>query len=140
MEKRKTNMIILAIIFFVMLIVTYSNHFRNSFHFDDFHTITDNIHIRDIKNIPAFFKDPRMFSSIPSHWGLRPGITTSAAIDYWMAKRNPFGVEKDATYKDDGLNTFYYHFSTFIWYIVICVLIFFIFRNLFNKSVYHKKY
>jgi hypothetical protein len=28
----------------------YSNHFHNAFHFDDFHTVTENVHIRKLDN------------------------------------------------------------------------------------------
>jgi hypothetical protein len=56
--------------FFVLLIVaatiTYSNHFENAFHFDDSHTIENNLFIQDIKNIPLFFKYGTTFSSLPS--------------------------------------------------------------------------
>jgi len=36
---------------------TYANHFHNSFHFDDAHTIETNAAIRDLRNIPQFFRD-----------------------------------------------------------------------------------
>jgi hypothetical protein len=29
------------------VVITYSNHFRNDFHFDDAHTILNNLFIRD---------------------------------------------------------------------------------------------
>jgi len=39
----------------LILVATYANHFHNSFHFDDAHTIVNNAAIRDLKNIPLFF-------------------------------------------------------------------------------------
>ena len=83
----KSIVVPLFIIFFICLFLTYSNHFNNGFHFDDAQTIVDNVHIRTLKNIPRFFVDPRMFSSLPDHWGLRPVVTTTLAIDYWLGGR-----------------------------------------------------
>lgn len=108
----------------LLLIYAYANHFSNGFHFDDSHTIQNNIYITSIKNIPLFFKDSKTFSSIPSHQGYRPGVTTTLAIDYWLG---------------GGLNkTFYFHLSTFIWYIALCVLFFFLVFRLLNVSKKHK--
>jgi len=108
----------------LLLIYAYANHFHNGFHFDDSHTIQSNIYITSVKNIPLFFQDSKTFSSIPSHQGYRPGVTTTLAIDYWLG---------------GGLNdTFYFHLSTFIWYIVLCVLFFFLVYRLLNISKKHK--
>ena len=120
--KKNTNILILAFIFFIGLIITYSNHFNNGFHFDDSHTIQTNVYITSLKNIPAFFYNPMMFSSMPSHWGIRPIITTSLAIDYWMG---------------NGLNPFYFHLSTFIWYILMCVMLFFVYKKIYSNSINH---
>ena len=49
----------------VGLIAAYSNHFHNSFHFDDAHTIETNASIRELRNIPLFFHDATTFSSLP---------------------------------------------------------------------------
>ena len=103
----------------ILLIASYSNHFENDFHFDDSHTIVGNPHIRNIRNIPDYFFKPEMFSSLSSHSGLRPIVTTSLAIDYWIA---------------GGLNPFYFHLSTFIWYIMLCVLLFFVYKTILKKT------
>ena len=50
----------------------YSNHFDNSFHFDDAHTIQNNLYVRSLSNIPAFFRDARTFSNLPTHQVYRP--------------------------------------------------------------------
>ncbi|WP_299255134.1 tetratricopeptide repeat protein [uncultured Aquimarina sp.] len=120
MQKK---IIVIASILFIGLIITYSNHFDNGFYFDDDHTIISNVHITDIKNIPDFFVNPQMFSSRPDHWGLRPIITTSLAIDYWVG---------------GGLKPFYFHLSTFFWYLTLCILLFFLCRKIFQKSLDHK--
>ncbi|MEO6000466.1 MAG: tetratricopeptide repeat protein [Chitinophagaceae bacterium] len=120
MISKKINIFIVSTILFIALLVTYSNHFQNGFHFDDSHAVVDNVHIQSLKNIPEFFYNPKMFSSKPDHWGLRPLVTTSLAIDYWLG---------------GGLNPFYFHLSTFIWFIILCVLLFFIYKNLIAQSI-----
>ncbi|PTR01627.1 tetratricopeptide repeat protein [Mucilaginibacter yixingensis] len=102
-----------------LLIAAYSNHFNNAFHFDDMHTVVNNVYIRQLKNIPHFFTDARMFSADPGHWGMRPMVTTTLAIDYWLG---------------GGLNPFYFQLSTFLWHIALCVVLFFIFRRLLQKA------
>ena len=42
-----------------LLLVAYSNHFRNGFHFDDSHSIQDNVYVRELKHIPRYFLDAR---------------------------------------------------------------------------------
>lgn len=122
MTKQNKHIIILGLVLFAALIAAYANHFNNGFHFDDSHAIVDNVHIRNIKNIPTYFSDPKMFSADPAHWGLRPVVTTTLAIDYWLG---------------NGLNPFYFHLSTFIWYILLCVLLFFMYKNLLKQSFQH---
>ena len=73
----------------VVLLAAYSNHFQNSFHFDDAHTIVNNAAIREIKNIPLFFSDARSFSSLPSNQSYRPLVSTLLAIDYQLGGGNP---------------------------------------------------
>jgi len=122
MSKSNKNILIGSIVLLIALIAAYANHFNNGFHFDDSHTVVDNVHIRNIKNIPSFFTDPKMFSADPAHWGLRSVVTTTLAIDYWLG---------------GSLNPFYFQFSTFIWYIFLCVLMFFMYKNLLQQSVKH---
>ena len=72
MNKTNKNVFIFAFLTLITLCLAYSNHFQNGFHFDDWHTIEENLFIRKISNIPAFFHDPKMFSEDPDHRGLRP--------------------------------------------------------------------
>jgi len=122
MTKPNTNILYLGILLFAVLIAAYANHFNNGFHFDDSHAVVDNIHIRDLKNIPQFFTDPKMFSSDPLHWGLRPIVTTTLAIDYWLG---------------GGLTPFYFQLSTFIWFVVLGVMLYFMYNNLLTRSIKH---
>ena len=64
------------------LLAAYANHFHNSFHFDDAHTIVNNAAIRELRNIPLFFRDATTFSSLPSNQSYRPLVSTLLAIDY----------------------------------------------------------
>lgn len=122
MTQQSRNIAVSAVIIFFALCIAYSNHFHNGFHFDDSHAVQDNVYIRSLKNIPSYFSDPKMFSADPSHWGIRAIVTTTLAVDYWLG---------------GGLNPFYFQLSTFIWYVVLCVLLFYIYRNVLNSTVKH---
>jgi tetratricopeptide (TPR) repeat protein len=116
----------------LMLIVvamtgTYSNHFHNDFHFDDSHSITDNGFIRDLKNIPLFFKDVKTSSSMPTHQGYRPVVTTTLAIDYALSMKKTEGK--------NGYDTFWYHVSNFTWFVIIVVLFYYLQLTIYNSSL-----
>lgn len=122
MTSQQKNILFLACSLFLVLLVAYANHFDNSFHFDDMHTIVNNLNIRNLKNIPSFFTDPTMFSSSPDHYSLRPMVTTSLAVDYSFS----------------GLNPFAYHLSTMIWHILLGIICYFSFVKLLDCSFQHK--
>lgn len=103
-------------------LVAYSNHFGNDFHFDDFTAICDNPAIRDPATIGKAFVDRTAFSSVPGQRTYRPVTTASLAIDYWLA---------------DGLKTFFFHLSTFLWLSVQLVLMFLLFERLMNRADPH---
>jgi hypothetical protein len=92
----------------VAILVAYSNHFHNSFHFDDSHAVIDNVYIRDLHNIPRFFTDATTFSSLPANQTWRPIVSLSLALDYRVG----------------GLQPFWFHVSTFFWFLVQLVLMF----------------
>src|SRR3982074_2300703 len=74
----------------VAFLAAYANHFHNSFHFDDAHTIENNASIRELRNIPQFFRDATTFSSLPSNQSYRPLVSTLLAIDYRLGGLQPF--------------------------------------------------
>ncbi|WP_214072392.1 hypothetical protein [Mucilaginibacter sp. dw_454] len=119
MSKSDKNITVLAVALLLVLVGVYANHFNNGFHFDDTHTVVDNVHIRSLKNIPQFFTDPRMFSADPAHWSIRPLVTTSLAIDCWFA---------------GGLYPSYFQTSTFIEFVLMGAMLFFMFRNLLKNA------
>ncbi len=111
--KRKNLILISALI--VITTITYLNHFDNSFHFDDSHTVKGNVYIRSLKNIPLFFKDGSTISSLPQNQSYRPIVTTSLAIDYWLGK---------------GYNPVYFHCISFLMFLIQGIFIFFIVKKL----------
>src|SRR5436305_1328809 len=100
-----------------LLLATYSNHFQNSFHFDDAHTIVNNAAIRDLKNIPLFFRDGTTFSSLPSNQSYRPLVSTLIAIDYRLG----------------GSNTFAYHMSIFALFLALNLFLAFVIYRLIDN-------
>lgn len=108
---------IFSIIAIVVLLV-YSNHFNNGFHLDDTHTILENTYIKDIKNLPLFFKDGTTFSSLPSNQSYRPMVTASIAFDYWLGK---------------SFEPFYFHLSMFIAFLFQGLLMMFFYWKILEK-------
>lgn len=100
-------------------LAVYANHFHNSFHFDDYHTISDNPHIRSPRNIPRFFTDSSTFSVLPTHQVYRPIVTTSLALDYRLG---------------GGLNPAAFHVSTFFWFLVQLLVLYVLYKRLFAGS------
>jgi Tfp pilus assembly protein PilF len=107
------------------LVLTYSNHFNNPFHFDDAHTIETNAAIRDIKNLPRFFVDGSTSSSLPANQAYRPGLTSLNAIDFWLGGK-------------DVPVPFYYHRSIFIVFVLLAIALFFFFLKIYNLAYEHK--
>ena len=57
------------------VLLAYLNCFQNEFHFDDFHTITDNPAVRSLRNVPRFFTDASTFSVLPANRTYRPVVS-----------------------------------------------------------------
>src|SRR5713101_2741300 len=100
---------------FMALLAAYSNHFQNSFHFDDAHTIVNNASIRELRNIPMFFRDATTFSTLPSYQSYRPLVSTLLAIDYQLGH---------------GLQPFWFHLSIFALFIALTLLVAFVIHHL----------
>jgi tetratricopeptide (TPR) repeat protein len=118
-NNRKWAMWILAASSLVAVLAAYANHFHNSFHFDDSHTITQNPAIRSLENIPRFFTDGKTFSVFPTHASYRPIVSTSLALDYRMS---------------GGLDPLWFHISTFFWYLVQLALMYLLFVRIIRIS------
>ena len=94
--------------------LAYANFFHNAFHFDDSHTIENNVYIRDIANIPRFFTSTATFSSLPANQSYRPLVTTTLALDYWLG---------------GGLDTFAFHVTSFTLFVAQCALLLVLYRR-----------
>ena len=62
--------------------LVYCNSLQGSFHYDDFHSIVENPHIRDSANSWAFFSDPSLFSVDPDKAMYRPLPLLSYTFNY----------------------------------------------------------
>src|SRR6202011_5179210 len=119
MPREKALAILGGALLLVTLLAAYSNHFHNSFHFDDAHTIVNNASIRELRNIPMFFRDATTFSSLPSNQSYRPLVSTLLAIDYRLG---------------GGLQTLSFHVSIFALFIALVVLLVFFVHYLLDHA------
>src|SRR3974390_1202692 len=108
----------LAMLLLAVLAV-YSNHFQNSFHFDDYHAITDNAFLTRLVNVPRFFGDASLSSTRLATASYRPLTAASFAVDYWLGH---------------GFQPFFFHASTFFWFAVQLVVMFHLFRRLMDAA------
>ncbi|MGI4829074.1 MAG: tetratricopeptide repeat protein [Janthinobacterium lividum] len=102
----------------LIVCLVYANSFSNSFHFDDFHTITDNPAVRSLGNLHRIFTDTTAFSVLPANQTYRPIVTASLALDYALGH---------------GYVLFWFHLSTLIWFLVLVSVLFFLFKQLFDR-------
>jgi tetratricopeptide (TPR) repeat protein len=103
----------------IAILAAYANHFHNSFHFDDAHTIENNASIRELRNIPQFFRDATTFSSLPSNQSYRPLVSTLLAIDYRLG---------------GGLQPFWFHLSIFALFAALTLLLAFVVHRLLDQA------
>jgi Flp pilus assembly protein TadD len=113
--KKQIVWLCLALIM-VVVGITYSNHFENSLHFDDAHTIENNAYIQNLNNIPLFFKDGTTSSSLPPNQSYRPLLTTTLAIDYHFSK--------------NLTNLVPFHVTSFTFFILLGILMFVLFSRI----------
>jgi tetratricopeptide (TPR) repeat protein len=107
-----------AIVWFSVL-VAYANSFDNEFHFDDFHTVTDNPAIRSLTNFDYFFTDAKTFSVLPANRTYRPLISASLALDYALGH---------------GYVPFWFHLSTFLWFSVLLGCLYLLYETVLNRT------
>ena len=72
-------------------IIVYSNSLYNGFHYDDFHSIVNNFHIRDIDNWMSYFLSTDSFSVDKSKSMYRPVLLLTYAINYFFGGYNVLG-------------------------------------------------
>ena len=73
-----------ANLFLLVLVAAgvFLNSISNSFHFDDEHSITENLSIRNLSLVPDYLIDPDHFSRNPGSGMYRPLTLTSYALNY----------------------------------------------------------
>jgi tetratricopeptide (TPR) repeat protein len=113
--RRRGPMLIGGGLLLVALVSAYANHFHNGFQFDDAHTIVNNAAIRELRNIPLFFRDATTFSALPSNQSYRPLVSTLLAIDYSLGH---------------GLRPFWFHLSIFALFALLVLLLAFVIARL----------
>jgi tetratricopeptide (TPR) repeat protein len=79
---------ILIIVLFTGII--FANSLRNDFHYDDIHSLKDNLQIRFLSNIPKYFTHPEMFSSRPNVMMPRPLLLITFALNYAWTQYRPW--------------------------------------------------
>ena len=82
LDDRRDVSIAVRVLVIVVPLLVYANTIQNPFHYDDAHSIVENIHIRSLSNVPSFFIDPGMFSAEESVAMYRPLLLTSFALNY----------------------------------------------------------
>ena len=91
----------------------WSNHFGNSFHFDDIPAIVTNSSLSHLSNIPRFFTNPRTFSATKETSDYRPLLSTWFALDYWLG---------------GGAKPFIFQSESFAWFGMQLLMVFLLFR------------
>jgi hypothetical protein len=66
----------------LLLAGAYANAFHNEFQFDDNTVIVQNVFLRSLGNIPAFFADARTYSTFAPNMNYRPLVSTTFAVDH----------------------------------------------------------
>ena len=119
--RHKSSQVLLGLaVIMLAASLAYANSFRNSFHFDDFHTITDNPAIRSLDNVGRFFTDTSTFSVRPANRTYRPIVSLSLALDYAFGH----GLE----------TTTWFHVSTFFWFLVLLSFLFLLYERILDRT------
>jgi tetratricopeptide (TPR) repeat protein len=116
MAKQRVLFWLLAACLIATVAVAYSNHFKNSFHFDDAHVIEQNLYVRNPANIPKFFTDATTFSALPANQSYRPVLVTLFAL----------------AYKAGGGSPVWFHVIAFSLFLALGAALFFLFRRIFT--------
>ncbi len=75
----------------VLPLIIYSNSFNNAFHYDDMSVFVNNEAIKDIRNIPGFFRVVIAGDGEVSDFGYRPLLDISFTLNYYLGGLNPAG-------------------------------------------------
>lgn len=72
----------LSLLLLLLVAAVYAGSLSNGFHLDDFHSIVNNPHIRQLADVPTFFRDAGTFSVNPKSAMYRPLLLTTFALDH----------------------------------------------------------
>src|ERR1700732_3496364 len=117
--REKSIAVLGGALLLLAILAAYANHFHNSFHRDDGHTILTNASIRELRNIPLFFRDATTFSSLPSNQSYRPLVSTLLAIDYRLG---------------GGLQPFWFHLSIFALFVALTLVLAFVVHRMLDQA------
>ena len=81
----------LSAILFLVPFGIYLQSLGHAFHYDDFHSIVNNPHIRSLENVAEFFTNPRLFSVNPESAMYRPVLMATYALSYAVGGDRPGG-------------------------------------------------
>ena len=128
-NKQTLKIAVILLLIFATVTFVYRKHFRSEFHFDDSHTIVDNMYIRDLGNFKKFFTDASTFSSLPQNQSYRPMFTLSCALDYYLKKtKSPDGTP----------DPLFFHISNFFWFLLQLLLMYLLIIKIFQVTHNHK--
>lgn len=119
---RNRYFIALSVVLLLLIFLAYSNHFTNSFQFDDYHTIEINKSITKLDPV-LFFSDATTFSALPSNQSYRPYTTLENAIDYAIG---------------GGLDPKIFHVHIFISFLGVLFVLFFFIKKLLDSIDFSK--
>jgi tetratricopeptide (TPR) repeat protein len=90
--KTTENKVLCAVLVFFAAFFAYANSISPTFHWEDEYLVKENVHIRRLSNIPAFFR-PGYVNVYESGAGkrYRPLRTVTLALDYALWKEDPRG-------------------------------------------------
>jgi tetratricopeptide (TPR) repeat protein len=74
-----------------LAVLAYANSLQGSFHYDDFHSLLNNPHVRQLGEIPGFFLNPGAFSADPEKAMYRPALLLSYALNYAVGQYSVLG-------------------------------------------------
>ncbi|MFQ5455594.1 MAG: tetratricopeptide repeat protein [Nitrospirota bacterium] len=120
-EKRDGYQIYLSLFLVISIpLILYINFLHAPFQYDDIHQITGNPYIKDIRNIPRFFKESRTTSlEEKQSKAYRPLLTTTFAINYYFGRLDPYG----------------YHLVNLILHIITSLLLYLIVWKMTNEKM-----
>jgi Tfp pilus assembly protein PilF len=102
-----------AVALAAVIAIVYANGLHAGFHFDDWHVLQDNPHVRSLASIPRFFVHPDTTTVLHENKDLRPVLMTTFALNYAVS----------------GIETWSYHIVNMILHWLAVLLVYRIVRD-----------